>query len=176
MNNIIFIGGIHGVGKGTICKELCQSFKFEHLSASKVLKWEEISGKRNKKVKNLNTTQDRLIYGLSQIIEPDKKYLLDGHFCLLNSDGKPEKVPENTFKKINPNAIIIITCDVQTILSRLENRDRMKYSLKILEDMQNLEIKFAQEISLRLNIPFFNVKTSDDKSLQDFLKVYESSY
>ena len=176
MNNIIFIGGIHGVGKGTICKELCQSFKFVHLSASKVLKWEDISDKRNKKVKNLNTTQDRLIYGLSRIIEPDKKYLLDGHFCLLNSQGKPEKIPENTFKKIKPSAIIIITCDVQTILSRLENRDKMRYSFEILEEMQNLEIEFAQEVSLKLNIPFLNVRTIEDQLLQDFLKDYESSY
>jgi len=176
IGNIIFIGGIHGVGKGTICKELCKSFKFEHLSASEVLKWGEISDKKNKKVQDLNSTQDRLIYGLSQIIKPDKRYLLDGHFCLLNSEGKPVKIPENTFKKIKPDAIIVITCNVQTILSRLENRDKIKYSIEVLEEMQNLEIKFAQKISLRLNAPFFNVKTSDDKSLQDFLTNYENTH
>ncbi|MDG1730294.1 MAG: AAA family ATPase [Algibacter sp.] len=38
IDNIIFAGGIHGAGKGTICKELSQSFKFNHLSASEVLK------------------------------------------------------------------------------------------------------------------------------------------
>lgn len=175
-DNIIFIGGIHGVGKGTICKELCQSFKLHHLSASDVLKWEEISDKKNKKVDNLNSTQERLLYGLSQIIEHDKKYLIDGHFCLLNFDGNPVKVPEDTFIKINPNAIIIITCDEQTILKRLKKRDKMNYSIDILEKMQDLEVKYAQEVSLRLNIPFFNVKTSDDKSLNDFLTDYESTY
>ncbi|MBC2844240.1 ATP-binding protein [Winogradskyella flava] len=170
------MGGIHGVGKGTICEELCECFNFKHLSASDVLKWEEISDKKNKKVLNINSTQERLLYGLSQIIEPTNNYLLDGHFCLLNSEGEPERVPENTFLKINPFAIIIITCDVETISSRLKNRDKVNYSIKVLQDMQDLEITFAKEISLKLSIPFFNVKTSDDISLQAFLRHYESTY
>ena len=172
--NIIFVGGIHGVGKGTICKELSRIFQFNHLSASDVLKWNEISDKGNKNVKNLNSTQERLIYGLSQIIEPAKKYLLDGHFCLLNSDGVPEKVPENTFLKIDPCAIIVITCNAQTIADRLKARDNKSYDIKILQEMQSLEVEFAQKISLQLNIPFFNIKTSKDALLLDFLANYEN--
>jgi len=36
---IIFIGGIHGVGKGTLCKRIASDLNIIHLSASEVLKW-----------------------------------------------------------------------------------------------------------------------------------------
>ena len=38
MKNIIFIGGIHGVGKGTLCEKVCNDLNIRHLSASEVLK------------------------------------------------------------------------------------------------------------------------------------------
>jgi adenylate kinase len=66
---IIFVGGIHGVGKGTICKVLAQKFDFEHLSTSQVLKWNEISNLKNKKVQNFAITQDRLL------MLPENKYV-----------------------------------------------------------------------------------------------------
>jgi adenylate kinase len=174
-NNIIFIGGIHGVGKGTICQKLSERYNFIHISASEVLKWEEISEKENKNVKNFQSTQERLIYGLNEIIKPDKKYLLDGHFCLLNSEGFPESIPEVTFSDINPSAIVIITCDLKTILNRLQNRDSRLYDITILRKMQKLELESAEKISLKLNLPFFNIESSDDESLQDFLTNYEST-
>lgn len=72
-NNIIFIGGIHGVGKGTICKKITDQFSdLIHTSASKLLKWEEISTPENKQVQNFESTQDRLIKGLKATIEKDK--------------------------------------------------------------------------------------------------------
>ena len=80
-NNIIFIGGIHGVGKGTICKEIVSKTDLIHITASEILKWNEINSSDNKLVQNISSTQERLIYGLKNLIENDKQYLLDGHFC-----------------------------------------------------------------------------------------------
>ena len=173
-SNIIFTGGIHGVGKGTICKELSENYGLIHLSASEVLKWKDISKIENKIVKDFASTQERLIYGLGEIIKPNKNYLLDGHFCLLNVEGIPKRIPEITFLKINPCAIVIITCELQTILKRLEKRDNKRYDINVLKKMQELELEFAEEVSKKLNIPFFNIKSSDDKSLQVFLTNYEN--
>ena len=108
MNNLYFIGGIHGVGKGTICKEIISDFNITHLSASEVLKWEEISSLENKKVNDFELSQNILISNLNQITEPTKNYLLDGHFCLLNSENEPEKINKETFIELNPKAFIIL--------------------------------------------------------------------
>ncbi len=167
---IIFVGGIHAVGKGVICKELAEKFNFEHLSASQVLKWNEISDLKNKKVKNFATNQERLLANLNQIIEPNKKYLLDGHFTLLNSNGEPKKIDESTFTGIQPKSIILLTCEPEIIYERLKQRDNSNYQLSILKKMQQMEIEHANYISKKLKIPLFKIIDGDTSSTYEHLR------
>lgn len=158
---IIFVGGVHAVGKGTICKKIAQKYNFEHLSASQVLRWEEISNAENKVVKDIEMTQDRLLTNLNKIIQPDKKYLLDGHFTLLDTNGVPKKIDKTTFIGIQPKSIILITCDPQVILERLIKRDNTKYKLETIEEMQAMEIEHATYISKMLCVPLFMISNED---------------
>ncbi len=167
---IIFVGGIHAVGKGTVCEKIAQEFNFEHLSASQVLKWDEISDSKNKKVQDFNTTQDRLLTNLNKIIEPNKKYLLDGHFTLLNSSGKPNKIDESTFIGIQPKSIILLTCEPKLIFERLKQRDDSIYKLSVLEKMQQMEVEHAKYISKKLEIPLFTVIDGNTNSVIEHLK------
>lgn len=167
---IIFVGGIHSVGKGTVCEKLTQKFNFEHLSASQVLKWDEISDLKNKKVQDFKTTQDRLLNNLDKIIEPNKIYLLDGHFTLLNSNGEPEKIDESTFVGIQPKTIILLTCEPKIIFERLKKRDNSTYKLDVLEKMQLMEVEHAKYISQKLDIPLFTVINGDTTSIFEYLE------
>ena len=64
-NNIFCVGGIHGVGKSTICRQLALDLSIHYLSASEVLKWKDLNtDKKNKNVNNISDTQDRLITSL----------------------------------------------------------------------------------------------------------------
>lgn len=165
MNNIIFIGGIHGVGKGTICKEIASKIDLIHITASEILKWNEISSSDNKLVNNISSTQERLINGLKSLIKNDKRYLLDGHFCLLNSNGIPCKIDEDTFDSINPKIISIVIDDIGKIVDRLEKRDNKKYDIKILDELQKMEIEYAKYLSKKYSIPYIEIKNNDYKSL-----------
>jgi len=146
MGDIHFIGGIHGVGKGTICSKACNQAGLAHLTASELLKWNEISAVDNKNVENIKNTQARLIIGLNNATNTNKSYLLDGHFCLFNAEGKVEKVPLETFVKIAPKSISVVTDKVVLIKQRLEERDNKKYDFDVLENMQNTEKEYAKEI------------------------------
>jgi adenylate kinase len=56
--NIFFIGGIHGVGKSTICQQVCREMNIEYLSASELLKWGEINDDvKNKNVEDITYTK-----------------------------------------------------------------------------------------------------------------------
>jgi len=165
MSNIIFIGGIHGVGKGTICKEIASKTDLIHITASEILKWNEISSSDNKLVNNISSTQERLINGLKSLIKNDKRYLLDGHFCLLNSNGIPCKIDEDTFDSINPKIISIVIDDIGKIVDRLEKRDNKKYNIKILDELQKMEIEYAIYLSKKYSIPYIEIKNNDYKSL-----------
>jgi len=146
MRNIIFIGGIHGSGKGVICENIVENSNLIHLTASEVLKWHELSSQANKVVQNIKETQNRLTSNLKAIIQPNHRYLLDGHYSLLNSQGIPEKVPISTFKEISPSKLILIIADPEIIIERLKNRDFNNYSKKQISEFQQLEIEYAKEL------------------------------
>lgn len=170
MGDIHFIGGIHGVGKGTICTKVCEQNNLLHITASELIKWNEISATDNKKVKDIEDTQDRLLRGLDNIIEADKSYLLDGHFCLFNAHGEVERVPLETFVKIAPKVIIVVIDKVKLIKQRLEKRDDKTYNYDVLENMQNIEKEYATEIASYLNVPLVKVKDGNIQPLIDVLK------
>lgn len=162
LSNIAFIGGIHGAGKSTACRQICNELKLLHLSASELIKWKEINeDSSNKNVKSVPETQERLIIGLTNTIEKDKYYLLDGHYCLLNSDNEIVNVPIETFKKINPISLNIITADISEIKSRLEKRDNKPYDFDLLENMQSSELSYAKQLSKTLGVTL-NIGTQND--------------
>ena len=169
MNDLIFIGGIHGVGKGTICDKICEQTDFIHIIASEILRWDEISKPDNKKVENIQSTQDRLIAGLDKALKKNESYLLDGHFCLFNSEGQFEKVPMETFEKIAPKLIVLVTIKIDLIKERLEKRDNKRYDFDLLKNMQTSEKEYAQQISSKLNVPFVEIKDGNYQSLIEIL-------
>jgi adenylate kinase len=170
-STISFIGGIHGVGKSTICNNLCSRLGIHYLSASEVLKWTDLNTDiKNKKVENISLTQDRLINGLLNIVEQNKHYLLDGHYCLLDKDGKITRVPFTTFEAINPVSLHLVIGDVNTIKSRIEARDKRNYDYETLKDMQEQEIAYAKELSVKLNVKLSVGQEGDYSEIYEALK------
>ena len=168
-SKIIFLGGIHGVGKGTLSKKLISELNLEYLSASKLLRWDRVSNDiQNKKVSNISKTQERLLNALKEKCEQNKQYILDGHFCLFNAKGVVEKISFDTFAKINPRIIAVITTNEKIIKQRLEKRDEKIYDIKLLKKMQKIEKDYAVEIASILKIPFFEIK---DGNQNDFINL-----
>ncbi|WP_318349099.1 ATP-binding protein [Aquipluma nitroreducens] len=164
LNNIAFIGGIHGVGKSTICRQICDEVKLEYLSASELIKWNDINeDNQNKKVWDISLTQDRLIVGLENRIQKDKSYLLDGHYCLFNNENEIVNIPLGTFKLINPFSLNIILGDIIEIKNRLEKRDNRQYDQELLAQMQESELDYAKYLSKALGI-VLSIGNQDDYS------------
>lgn len=161
-NGVTFIGGIHGVGKSTVCQNICHELNMEYLSASELLKWREINeDSSNKKVKDIPDTQNRLIGGLRNTVQKGKFYLLDGHYCLLNSNNEVINIPLDTFRQINPIALNIIIGDITEIKKRLEMRDNKSYDFNLLDHLQNSELTYAKSLSKILGLPL-NIGTQND--------------
>lgn len=162
LENISFVGGIHGVGKSTICKSICEKLNINYLSASEVLKWSKLNTDiKNKKVDNISFTQDLLINGLNEQVNKSEHYILDGHYCLFNKERNVERIPFETFQKINPASLHVITGNIVEIKKHLEERDQRPYNYKLLEEMQDAELEYANEISQRMLKPLV-ISTSDN--------------
>ncbi len=163
MNNkkIFFIGGIHGVGKGTICGKISDRININSIAASSLLKWKEVpeSVDHNKKVNDIPDTQNRLLNGINQLNEGI--YLVDGHFCLLDSDEKIVGVPFEIFNAMNPINLALIVQEPRIIAKRLYLRDGLDYDVNLISDMQETEITHAKMISDKLKIQLFIIENED---------------
>ena len=159
VDNIIFLGGIHGVGKGTLCSKIKDQHDIEHLTASELLKWTEVNeDPKNKMVTDIQNMQDRLIHGLKLRVEEGRKYLLDGHFCLFDSQGSVNRVPFSTFSGINPIFISVLVTDPEIIVQRLTARDGKPYELKVIQQMQQEEVTYGKWVADQLCTPFLLVE------------------
>ena len=59
---ILFVGGIHGVGKSTLCDSICERMNVAHHSASELIsKFVKVSHSANKRVTDVGKNQDVLI-------------------------------------------------------------------------------------------------------------------
>ncbi len=165
---IFFIGGIHGAGKGTICSKISDTININSISASSLLKWEEVpeSVGHNKKVNDIPDTQNRLLNGINQLNEGI--YLVDGHFCLLDSNEKIVGVPLEIFKSMNPINLALVTQEPKVIAERLYLRDGLDYDSNLISKMQEAEITRAKRISGKLNIPLLIIENDD---IRDYIEV-----
>lgn len=165
----IFISGVHGVGKGTICKNISKQFFYPHHSASELIKSIKNAGiDKNKIVIDADKNQNLLITALNQLNIDSKFLLLDGHFCLQGNNGVI-KLPLETFQKVNLAAIILLIDDPASIHSRLLSRDNSSLGIDTIHSLQVKEIEHANYISKNLAIPLFESNIIDNRKITSWL-------
>ena len=158
---MIFIGGIHGAGKSTLCNKVKNDFAIDSFTASQLIR--EVSGDmagKNKLVKDVDDNQAKLIQQLKKYSEKGH-FILDGHFTLLNKKKNIEKIPVNVFQQMNPSHMFLIDTQPQTILERLQQRDSKTYNITLINRMRAEEIQHAKTISEELNIPLYIIDGKD---------------
>ncbi|MCY9697582.1 ATP-binding protein [Paenibacillus alginolyticus] len=170
MRNLIFVGGIHGVGKSTFCSEISDNHGIKVHSASKLiaLKKKETYTK-DKRIQDINSNQIYLLEALDEV-ESNQVFLLDGHFCLLDINGGITRIPKQTFIDISPRVIVVLIDSVNEIISRLQARDSHVHNHSVIKEFQDEEISYAKIISEELNVPLFIIDSENrDNKIQALL-------
>lgn len=160
------------MGKTWFCKNLEDRMMIKHFSASQLIK--ELKKDHfvdtNKSVKNIDDNQELLLSAISQYVDRDLPVILDGHFCLLNSEQEIKQVPKETFVSISPFAIIALYDSIVNISKKISNRDGVRYDFDLLSSFQDKEIKFSENIARYLRVPYLSFDASDDISVvEDFI-------
>jgi adenylate kinase len=169
LKKIIFVSGIHGAGKGTLCTQLSSVTGLSKHSCSQIIKDNSNYKESNKLVSSAEVNQATLLHGISTL--KDNNFLLDGHFCLLAKDHSIIEIDDTIFTKINPYKIIHVTCNENIIEERLKKRDGCSIDINILKEMQNKETAKAKELALKLSVPIYEHKSGKSISrLSDWLK------
>lgn len=160
--NIIFVGGIHGTGKSSVCIELVSRYHCSHISASRLIKWTETT----KQVENVAENQRRLGRLLIENTQSDTSYVIDGHFALWSKMNDCEKVSIDTFCGVNLSAIVLITCDPLEIQQRISRRDGIVYDIKHIEQLQQVEIDQAKKTADFYHLPIYIIDNTNSYNLQ----------
>jgi len=161
--NIIFVAGIHGVGKTTGCKAVSEEFGIPHFSASQIIKGERSSAvdEKSKLVADVDENQRLLIRGVSRVLERGR-FLLDGHFTMRRkSDGGIEAIHVDVFRELNIGGVVLYTDDPEEISRRMHARDGVLLPVEMLRSHQDVEVAHAKFVATTLSLPLVILQAFD---------------
>lgn len=151
---MIFVSGVYGVGKSTLCNKLSKKFHINYYSAGDIIS--DVNGEKygsNKIVKDKELNQNILVKKISEKLESEKIIILAGHFCILGNDGQVEQLPIDTYSKLQLSSIILLESEPDIIIQNLRKRDGKNYSIKQIKEFLYNERNCAKYIAESLNIP-----------------------
>lgn len=150
---VIFVSGIHGVGKSYFCNIMKKRLDVESYSASQLIAARRNEGfSENKLVSDIDDNQDLLVEAIDELRKAGKEFILDGHLCLLNESGEITRIPRNTYMLLKPDVIILLTEKPEIIADRRLKRDNICQDVSEIVEFQNEEECYAKEIAEQLGV------------------------
>jgi predicted transcriptional regulator/adenylate kinase len=154
-DNMVFVAGMHGIGKSTLAANYIAPLGFECVSASSIIKEQKGNVSEDKKNKEINDNQKLLVNGIAKYKVLYNQLAIDGHFVLLNENMEFTEIDEDVFKAISPSAIILLTTNSPSIIrDRLVKRGMQDtWSIPFIRDFLRREKTLAIRVAKSLCIP-----------------------
>lgn len=169
---VIFVAGVHGVGKTTCCVEVTKQIGVPHHTASGIIKAEKASAiaESSKNVRDVQGNQDHLVQGVRKIIEAgEKRFILDGHFTLLDTHGQIQIVATDVFALLNIDGVVVFYDDPERIKARLQERDKRDWDVSLLQMHQDAELAHSRLVATTLQLPIVKLEAFDSSGLVEFV-------
>ena len=155
IGSTIFIAGVYGTGKSTMCSALAKMLHVPAFSAGDLIS--SINGERygaNKIVSDKYANQLLLIERVHQLIQKNERIILAGHFCIFNSYNEVDILPEFVYSQLSISRIILLEANIQTVISNLISRDGKNYTLESISKLIKKEREQCKRIAEQLSCPF----------------------
>jgi len=169
---IIFLSGVHGVGKTTISKKLSAELSIQWFSSSSLIKEHnnELIASCTKNVKDISNNQDALINSVCKLKNKYENFILEGHATLLNSEGKVILLNSEIFKSLGVNSIVALFVSPRIIYERLFLRDGHSPAIHKIIRHQKFEILNSKKISHDIGVDFSIHNSFDMHSIANAIK------
>lgn len=152
---MIFVAGIHGVGKTTFSEGLAKELHINHYVASQIIAARDKERVYPAKlVDAIDDNQAILIEECSAISQKEHEFILDGHMCLLDSNGIITRISEEVFDRLNISKLIVLECPAVIIQERMKNRDSIYWPIEKINTFMAEERVYGKYIANKLGIPF----------------------
>jgi adenylate kinase len=166
---LIFVGGVHGVGKSSVCSDVAKETQARHLTASALIRAERASAitMGGKEVADLSGNQDLLIRGFRRLVrdECSTSVLLDGHFVLITSTWGVQPIPVDVFRALRITELVCFVGDPDEITERLRSRDGLVVKASEISELQRRELEQAMIVSEALGLPLEKFTAFDSIAL-----------
>lgn len=167
--SVIFLAGVHGVGKGFLGIPVANSMSITHLTASQLIREEkgQATWGNDKKTSDLDDNQLALIRAVAQRRLTHPGILLDGHFVLRNAQGVLTPLATSAFKELRLTGVILLTEEENVIASRLALRDKRMPDIQAISKLAAAEVTHAQAVCTELELPLVKIHAPTLSSLTD---------
>lgn len=148
----IFVAGIYGVGKSTLCQEMATKLQVPCFSAGDLIS--NVNGEKygaNKAVSDKNMNQNILIIEVQKILKAHPRIILAGHFCIFTKQNTIDILPRDVFRNLNIERILLLEADIDVVLRHLSLRDQRKYTYSEIRALGEAERKEAISVAADLN-------------------------
>lgn len=174
---VIFVSGVHGVGKTSMCESYQTNEMFTCQSAGNLIRTARAKSTpdRTKDVRNIDDNQQLLIKAVSNIKNSGKLLLLDGHFAIWDSEHLPTAIDTKVFIDLGIDSIITIHDEPHLIAERINSRDQSSsITPSEIDALQKIEIEQANQVANTLGIPLTLLKAFDAKGFDKTIADYAS--
>lgn len=172
---MIFLGGVHGVGKTSMCDGISERFGLKVVSASAIIRAERANPSLDSRtaVSNVGGNQGLLIRGVHRLVsDAPGNYVMDGHFALRTLAGNIEGIDANVFHSIGVNGLVCLVDDPDAIARRLAARDGEDYSVDAITQLQAAELGSAASVARKLGLGLSIVQAFDVRHFEACLRVF----
>lgn len=170
---IIFLAGVHGVGKTTLVKSCVDKIGIEYATASSIIQKESnrINWDINKLTEEIETNQEILIRGFTRIKTNKKTLILDGHFVIRDSQGIIVKLPPDTFKRLGIEIVILLESNPYEIQKRLKKRGS-NLSIQSIIEISKEELLHAKFVCNELKLKLIRLSSPSIYEFENSLKYF----
>lgn len=169
----LFVAGVYGVGKSTLCQKLSEILKIPTFSAGDLIS--SINREQygaNKIVSDKVANQDILALEVDKCLQKHPKILLAGHFCIFNNEKQVDCLPENIYERLNIESILLLEADKKEILEHLSQRDCKSYSYDQISELRKAEHRVAQRVAYQIGSDIYIHKMRFDETDIDICLSY----
>lgn len=169
---IIFVAGIHGVGKTFLGAPVAQQLGIRHATASQLIRAERgmQSWGSDKRVKGIDENQAALISATRRLRSSGQKLLLDGHFVLRDTSGEFNEIGAQVFRSLQIGAVLLLEAELDTVAERLRARGDTSWASSDLGTFAEREKSHAQRVTSALGIEFRKLLAPSKEEFRDTIQ------
>lgn len=170
---VVFVGGVHGVGKSTCCAQVAQLAGCVHVTASEIIRRErsQAIASAGKLVADVDGNQRLLIRGFHtlRVQTGTTPVLLDGHFAMRDGLGEIQSASVDVFRSLAIDRVVCLADEPSAIAARIQQRDGTASVVREIAELQDAELRHARLVAVALAVPFTVLQGGDVEALRRYV-------